>query len=205
MALYPKILSIVVLCSVVVACREAPKRLHGLEAVAEMGTLQVHFSKILWSEKDTERQFLFFNAGRSKAWHVAKSDAVITLGVDLKRLGPGDVSVAGERVSVVLPPVEIIDFDYDPTHYQVDEQLSGFEGRHLSADKGGYKASEIDKQYRDGEAQLRKQLPYKTLQEMAERRTAALFRMHLRNEGFTEVFVTFKAGDLAGFEKGDSR
>jgi hypothetical protein len=203
-ALNPKLLSIVVLSSVV-ACRAPTNRLQGLQAVAKMGTLEVHYSKILWSEKGATKRFLFFTTGKSKAWHVAKSDAVLTLGVDLKKLGPDDVTVAGERVSLVLPPIEIIDFDYDPTHYQVDEQLSGFEGHHLSAKETGYSVTEIDESYRRGEEHLRKQLPYKTLQEMAERRTAEVFRLHLRNEGFTEVFVTFKKGDLVGFEKGDPR
>lgn len=194
----------------VAACREATEQPQGREQAlafreaAELGTLDVHFSKILFAEKiKKKKRFLF--VGSSRATHVEKSEAVVTLGIDVDSLSADDVKVTGDRISVLLPPIEIIAFDYDPSHFHVESNLSDYHRSGvvpLSADEADFGAGEIEQLYRDAEHQLRQQLPYKKLRRMAERRTALFFREYLESAGFREVFVNFRQGDLESFRKG---
>jgi hypothetical protein len=106
---------------------------------------------------------------------------------------------------VLLPPVEILAFDYDPSRFHVETNLSDYHRSGvvpLSADEADFVAGEIEQVYRDAEHQLRQQLPYKKLQRMAERRTALFFSEYLESAGFREVFVNFEHGDLESFKKG---
>ncbi len=204
------VISIIALFSVI-ACREPAERLRepadlalGFREVAELGTLEVHFTKIIVGEKEAKKKWLFLT-GSSRALHVAMSEAVVRLGIDLNRLAPDDVKVSGERISVLLPPIEILDFNYDPTRFQVDNELSDYHRTgtlSLTSEQADFRASEIEEVYRKAERQVREQLPYKKLQRMGERRTALFFSSYLEKAGFREVFVNFKEGDFASFRKG---
>jgi hypothetical protein len=50
---------------------------------------------------------------------------VIKAGVDLERLGPGDLTVAGQRVLLRLPPAQIFDVYLDDQKTQVVERSTG--------------------------------------------------------------------------------
>lgn len=49
----------------------------------------------------------------------------VKAGVDLGRLGPGDVRIAGKSISIVLPPAQITDAFLDEKQTQVIERTTG--------------------------------------------------------------------------------
>lgn len=192
------------------ACQDTSDKMLGLQEVADLGMVEVHFSKIIVHRKDTtgERRILwvFKDHGEGHALHVAKSYAILTLGIDLNRISKDDIHINDQHISVLLPPIEIIDFDFDPTHYSLDMKLTKAEkdAKWLSAKTVNINANEIEAAYRTAEEQVRHQLPYSRLVKMGERRTAVFFRQYLRKVGFKEIYITFKKSDLAQFAEGDS-
>lgn len=191
------------------ACQDTSDKILSLQEVSDLGTIEVHFSKIIVLKKDIggERRILWFfkQYGEGHALHVANSNAVVTLGIDVNRISKDDIHINDQHISVLLPPIEIIDFDFDTSHYTVDKKLTKAEANAnwLLSDVE-ITAKEIEASYRAAEEQLRHQLPYPRLVKMGERRTAVFFRQYLRKAGFEDIYITFKKSHLAQFAEGDS-
>jgi hypothetical protein len=189
-----------------IACQDPSDKMLGLQEVADLGTVEVHFSKIIVHRKDVEGTkkilWVFKTHAEGHALHVARSNAIVTLGIDVNRISKDDVHIDDQHISLLLPPIEIIDFDFDPTHYTVDSKLTGVE-KTAGWVRPDIEAKEIEEAYRAAEKQVRHQLPYSRLVKMGERRTAVFFRQYLERAGFKDIYITFKKSDLAQFAEGD--
>ncbi len=155
----------------------------GMQNAAKVGTLELYLNKIIYAKKNKK----FFKwIGLGTATHVARTSATLKLGIDANRIGVEDVKVAGKKIEVKLPPIQVIDFIYDPSSFEVREDLT--------KDWGLAKISldELEEIYRDSESQIREMLPYERLEKMGQRRTAFFVRKYLEQAGFSEIHLNFR-------------
>jgi hypothetical protein len=134
--------------------------------------------RILWVVKLNQAQFL------------AQSQAIIKAGVDLTRLEEEDVKINGRRISLKLPPVQVINFSYPAEQFQEIKLLSSnaFSTRITLEDQ--------EKFFRDAELDIRNSLEFMDIRRITEDKTRLMLEALLKSLGYTEIFISFREGDL---------
>ena len=150
----------------------------GMQNVAKVATLEVHTNKIIYARK--EKWVL------GTATHVAKSSAVLKLGIDANKISGDDVKISGGKIEIKLPPIEVVDFVYGPSTFDVQENLTR-ERWLVNID-----LKELEGIYRGAETQVRQMLPYDRLEKMGQKRTAFFMRKYLEQAGFSEIYLSFR-------------
>lgn len=154
----------------------------GMRNVAKLATLEVQMNKIVFGEKN--KRLLFMQL--PSATHIARTTATIKLGIDFNKIRPGDIQAEGDRIDVRLPPIEVVDFIYQPSSFEVREDLS--QNNMFTRIAVG----EIEEMYQKSELEIREMIQFTDLEEMGQDQTAALFRFYLQRVGFREIYVSFK-------------
>lgn len=123
---------------------------------------------------------------RQKATFLAQSEATVTLGLNLDKVSSDDIIISGTTIQMNLPPVEILNFSYDPAKFREIEKytVNTFWDKITIAEK--------DEAYRQGESDIRNILPDLRLTENVQANTRKLMRPFLRKMGFKNIFITFK-------------
>lgn len=127
----------------------------------------------------------------NQANFVAYTQATIWTGIDLKKLKPEDVKINDHEISLLLPPVEVIDFRYPFDKFRIDTALL------KDAWINRFSIIDYEQFYRQAELDIRHQLQYTGVIEATEEKTRKLLTGLLKNMGFEAIFIEFKpAGKL---------
>ncbi len=134
--------------------------------------------RILWVFKLNEAQFL------------AKSQATIKAGINLEKLKEEDIEIVQNRISITLPPVEVLNFSYPPESFEKIE--------FLTSDAFSTKINLEDQEnfFREAEIDIRNNLKYMGIIETTQQKTRTMLEAMLRNLGYTEIYINFKEGQL---------
>jgi len=134
--------------------------------------------RILWVIKLNEAQFL------------AKSQATIKAGINLEKLKEEDIKINRNRISITLPPVEVINFSYPAESFQKIELLT--------TDAFSTKINLEDQEnfFQDAEIDIRNSLKYMGIIETTQQKTRIMLEAMLQNLGYREIYIDFKEGEL---------
>ncbi len=187
--LYRKILllltTLVVLISI--SCNSEPDRtlvISNLKNSSKLATVEYVVSKII-SAKDE-------NWFAKDAYFFAETEASIKVGVDLEKLKEEDISIQGKRISIKLPPVEIINFSYPAEGFKVIKRYSE-NNAILKWNSIGVKQK--DELYRQGEIDIRNNIKNLGIIATAQKNARTLLTKVLQLSGFQEIYVEFKSNN----------
>jgi len=169
------------------SCNRNPDRalvISKLKNSAKLATVEYVVTKVIttrdqnWLAKD--------------AYFFAETEATIKAGIDLDKLKEEDIKIDGTRISVNLPPIEIINFSYPAEGFRVIEKYSDqsavFKWNTISV-------ATKDDLYRQGEADIRSSLSDLGIVKTAQKNTRLLLTKILRLSGFDEIYITFKKSE----------
>ena len=169
------------------SCNRNPDRalvISKLKNSAKLATVEYVVTKVIttrdqnWLAKD--------------AYFFAETEATIKAGIDLDKLKEEDIKIEGMRISVNLPPIEIINFSYPAEGFRVIEKYSDqsavFKWNTISV-------ATKDDLYRQGEADIRSSLSDLGIVKTAQKNTRLLLTKILRLSGFDEIYITFKKSE----------
>ncbi len=173
-----------------VACRPHQQALvvGRVQAAAQLATTEFTIDKLVYG---TESKHIAWVVKLKEARFLAHSQAHIKTGIDIAQLQPGDVEVAGERISIMLPPVRVVNFSYPAEAMQLNRQAS-----HLRTLFSRITVEEQEELFREAERDIRHSLQYLGLVKATQQQTRALLSALLHNLGYTEVYIRFKNDSL---------
>lgn len=134
--------------------------------------------RILWAVKLNEAQFL------------AQSQAIIKAGIDLEKIKEKDIVIKNKKISVTLPPVEIINFSYPAERFSKVDILTS------NAFTTKINLEDQEHFFQQAELDIRNSLQYMDIVETTQKKTAIMMRAMLKNLGYNEIYIDFKKDKL---------
>ncbi len=156
-----------------------------LQASSKLSTVEYVVTKVISAEKKRLLADKYF---------FAETKAFIKAGIDLSKIEEEDVIIQGEKISITLPAVEILEFSYPPNAFNVVEEYTSSNG---PLDFNTISLSERDALYRAGEVDIRNSIKSLGITETAEKNTRFFFTGLLKNSGFNEIYIKFKNHEIA--------
>jgi hypothetical protein len=178
------IVGLFIAMSFLTSCNREPDRvlvISKLKNSAKLATVEYIVTKVV-SAKDR-------NWFARDAYFFAETEATIKAGIDLEKLKEEDIKIDGRRISVKLPPVEILNFSYPAEGFKVIEKFSD-ESAILKWNS--IDVTEKDDLYRQGETDIRSSLNDLGIIKTAQTNTRLLLNKILTISGFEEIYIEFK-------------
>lgn len=122
----------------------------------------------------------------NEANFVAYTEATVKTGIDLQKLGEYDVSIDGKEISLHLPAVEVLDFQYPFQKFVVDTTL--LDDSWINR----FDIIDYEEFYRRAELDIRNNLKYTGIVEVTQNKTRLLLEGLLKNLGYEAIFIDFK-------------
>lgn len=97
--------------------------LEQVKGLSQLVTVKYVLQKVVGREEPADSPLGQMFSGLNRVIIIAHG--VIKAGVDFERLAPGDITVSGQRVSIRLPPSQILDAYLDDQQTQVVERSTG--------------------------------------------------------------------------------
>jgi hypothetical protein len=110
----------------------------------------------------------------------------VKTGVDLEKLAEKDIEIEGNKISVVLPSVEVLDFQYPFDKFRIDSAITG------NAFLNRFDIVDYEQFYRMAELDIRENLQYTGIIKQTKTNTEKLLRGLLTNLGYEEIYISFK-------------
>ena len=166
-----------------VSCSNEPDRalvISKLKNSSKLATVEYIVTKVISAKEK--------NLILKDAYFFAETEAVIKAGIDLEKLKEDNVRITGKRISITLPPVEIINFSYPAEGFKVIEKYSDEDAitKWNSID-----VFEKDDLYRQGEADIRANINDLGIIKSAQTNTRILIEKLLSLSGFDEIYIEF--------------
>ncbi len=134
--------------------------------------------RILWVVKLNEAQFL------------AKSQATIKTGINLDKLKEEDIKIKQNKISITLPPVEVINFSYPADSFEKIDILTS------NAFSTKINLEDQENFFQEAEIDIRNSLKYMGIIETTQQKTRTMLEAMLQNLGYNEIYISFKEGEL---------
>ena len=154
-----------------------------IKQASKLATTETVIDKIVFGTSDKR---LLGIIRLNQARFAAKSTAIIKTGIDLNKIEPGDITIDGKRITLLLPHVEVINFSYPFSLFDIDESIT--------QDKFLNEIDIYDQEnfYRLAELDIRNNLKYTGIQQATEAKTRLLMEGLLKNLGYEEIYISFK-------------
>lgn len=134
--------------------------------------------RILWAIKLNEAQFL------------AQSKAIVKTGIDLQKIKEEDIKIDGQKISLLLPPIEVVNFSYPAESFsKIDILTSNAFTTKITLD-------DQEDFFRQAELDVRNSLQYMDMVETTKKNTRTMLHAMLQNLGYNEIYIDFKDGQL---------
>jgi len=134
--------------------------------------------RILWVVKLKDAQFL------------AESQAKIKTGIDLQKIKEEDIDIDGNKINVLLPAVEVINFSYPAEKFKEIKYLS----KNVFSSK--ITLDDQEKFFQDAEIDIRNSMQYMNMVETTQNKTRTMLHAMLKNLGYKEIYIDFKEDKL---------
>jgi hypothetical protein len=103
--------------------RSTPALLEEVRTLSDLVTVQFVMEKVVVMDVPPDSMLGKMFAGENRVLMVAHG--IVKGGVDLGRLGAGDLKVSGRKVAIKLPPAQITDAYLDDKRTQIIERTTG--------------------------------------------------------------------------------
>lgn len=144
-------------------------------------------TKIVVGQNIEQKKFAGIIKRNSEA-AIFNTEATIKYGIRLDKITNKDVFVKGDSISLILPPVEILNFSYPHEKFVELYPLSNF--NRLKKNKATFE--DLDKVFRLAEADIRKKVNLLKLKEEAEIKTIKFLELFLTKIGYYNINIEFK-------------
>jgi hypothetical protein len=170
------------------ACKkdQRPLVVSKIQAAAKLATTQVVIDKYIFATKEKS---LLHIIRINEAYYAARSEATVKLGIDLDKIRKDDITIKDNTITVVLPPVEVLNFSYPFEKFETDHLVS----QNKVFNK--INAFDIEEYFRQGETDIRANLDYMGLIGTTQQNTRRMLRMMLAGLGYQEIYIEFSKQD----------
>lgn len=158
-----------------------------IQNASDLASTEFVIDKIVFGTKT--RRLVFFKL--NEASFLAYSQARVKAGIDLSKIKERDIEIEGKKISLILPPIEVINFSYPPSSFVADSLISNprvFLNRINIRDQEEF--------FRMAELDIRENLRYMGIVRTTQNHTRQLFRVLLGSLGYEEVYISFENDDL---------
>jgi hypothetical protein len=158
-----------------------------IQQASDLVTSEFTVDKVVFGKKSRRVFFIPVN----EATFLAYSQAKIKTGIDLTLLKEEDVEIEGLKITLILPPVEVINFSYPPASFREDTLISQ-PNRFLNS----ISIHDQEEFFRSAEMDIRDNLAYMGLVKSSQTNTRKLLNTMLKTLGFEEIYILFKNDSL---------
>lgn len=178
-----KLLFLLVILLLGCAKDERPLVISKIQSVSKLATTETIIDKAVVGTKS--KSVLGLIRFRD-ANFVAYTEAIVKTGIDLKKLEARDIEIEGEEISIKLPPVEVLDFQYPFDRFEIDTSI--VDDTWLNR----FDIIDYEEFYRQAELDIREQLPYSGIIEVTQDKTRIMMEGLLKNLGYKAIFIKFQ-------------
>lgn len=125
----------------------------------------------------------------NEANFVAYTEATVKTGIDLQKMNEYDVKINGKEITLHLPAVEVLDFQYPFQKFVVDSTL--LDDSWINR----FDIIDFEEFYRRAELDIRENLQYTGIVEVTENKTRLMLEGLLKNLGYEAIFIDFKQSE----------
>jgi hypothetical protein len=167
-------------CLLLTSCgegKEVPENeVYEIRSIGTLSTTEYTLGKIIkWNDEGEWYKF-----GDRKILLSCK--ATVKAGVNLTLIKDADIEVDGKRITIQLPPPEIVSFEMNPELIRTEmTDVNGF--------RSGFSQEDKSKALQKGEESIRKDLRKLTILDEAERNAKTFITDFYKNLGFEQVIV----------------
>lgn len=167
------------------SCKNPKFDLSKIKQVSKLATVEFVVAKTVYGQKEKKLPFIPIRLNRAS--FMAFTEARIKAGIDLDKLLPKDVKVEGDKISILLPPIEILNFSY-PSESFVEDKLYTNQRKFLNH------ISVLDQEdlFRQADLSIRNQIADLGIEKAAQKNARFLLKELLTLQNFTEISIEFK-------------
>ncbi len=179
-----------IICLSLVACKKEDKRylvVSKVKSAMKLATTETILDKVVLG---TQEKKLLGIIKVNKAYFAANTQAIIKTGVDLSLLQKDDITIEGNRITLWLPHVQVLDFSYPFSTYKIDSTIT--QNKFLNR----IDILDHERFYMLAELDIRNNLKYTGIREATETKTRLMMEGLLKNLGYEEIYINFKKGEL---------
>ena len=171
------------------SCKEEQRGLviGKIQQASDLVVTEFVVDKVVFGRKEKNIFFVPIN----EASFLAYSRAKIKTGINLERIKEEDIIIEGEKITLYLPTIEVINFSYPPEDF-VEDSLVSNPKRFLNS----INLEDQETFFRLAEMDIRAQLPYMGLVETSQNHARKLMFTLLKSFDFEEIFIHFKSDSL---------
>lgn len=170
------------------ACSEKRGLIVGkIQKASKLATMEFTVDKLVFGVKDKR---ILWVIKLNQAQFLAKSQAKITAGINLEKIQEEDIKIEGQKISITLPHVQVINFSYPAENFEKIDLLTS------NAFTTKINLEDQERFFREAELDIRNSLQYMDIVETTERKTRTMMNALLKSLGYNEIYIDFKKGDL---------
>jgi hypothetical protein len=154
-----------------------------IQQASDLVTAEFVVDKVVFGKKSKKVFFIPVN----EASFLAYSQAKIKTGIDLNRITESDIVIDGTKISISLPPIEVINFSYPPDKF-VEDTLISNPNRFLN----NISLEDQEEFFRMAEMDIRESLPYLGIAKTSQEHTRKMMHSLLKALGFNQIYISFQ-------------
>lgn len=158
-----------------------------VQEASELITTEFVIDKVVFGTKT--KNVLWFNFSEAK--FMAYSQAKVKTGIDLSKITEENIKISADKIELMLPPVEVINFSYPPASFVEDSLISDpkvfLNKINLRDQEEFFRLAELD---------IRENLNYMGIVETTQNHTRKMFKILLRSLGYREIYIHFEHDEL---------
>lgn len=158
-----------------------------IQQASDLVTSEFTVDKVVYGKKTKRVFFIPLN----ETTFLAYSQAKVKTGIDLNSILEEDVVIDGQKITLQLPPVEVINFSYPPSSF-VEDTLISDTRRFLNT----ISLEDQEEFFRAAEMDIRESLQYMGMVKTSQENTRKLIQTLLSSLGFNEIYIHFKSDSL---------
>lgn len=158
-----------------------------IQQASDLVTSEFVIDKIVFGKKS--RNLLWFRLNDAK--FLAYSQAKVKTGINLNLLKEENILIEGSKISLTLPPIEVINFSYPPSGFVEDSLISDPE---VFLNK--INLEDQEEFFRLAELDIRSNLAYMGIVKTSQEQTRKLLQTLLSSLGFQEIYIAFETDEL---------
>ncbi|WP_114751026.1 DUF4230 domain-containing protein [Pleomorphovibrio marinus] len=158
-----------------------------IQQASDLVTSEFTVDKVVYGKKTKRVFFIPLN----ETTFLAYSQAKVKTGINLSNILEEDVVIEGKKITLHLPPVEVVNFSYPPSSF-VEDTLISNTNRFLN----NISLQDQEDFFRSAELDIRESLQYMGMVKTSQENTRKLIQTLLSSFGFDEIYIHFKSDSL---------
>ncbi|MDW3196438.1 MAG: DUF4230 domain-containing protein [Cytophagales bacterium] len=184
-----KLIYIVLLSVMLYSCNRDNRGLvvGKIHKASKLATTEFTIDKIVHGTKSKKIGWLI---KLSEARFLLRSKVIVKAGVDLKRLKKEDIEIDGKSISIVLPPIEVLNFSYPPDSMFIDNEVT------RNAFLNQISVVDQEEFLRRAELDVRANLQFMGIVETSQQKTRTMLTALLSSLNYEEIYIRFQSDEL---------